>query len=158
MGSNLSIAEILMSNSACSMFCQCFHQLSLASWFSRDLLSQYSSGHIDGPCQSGPFLFFRKRWAIPGLFFFIFVFSISMYNWQIQFFGFQDSNCGSLVSEATALPTEPPPLPKWPLPRQCQQTSCRLKKVSQGEPTGPFSPIVSNPSFELTFSEKLFQT
>ena len=32
------------------------------------------------------------------------------------------------------------------------------KKVFQGEPEGPFSPIVSNPSFELTFSEKLFQT
>ena len=56
------------------------------------------------------------KWAIPALFFFIFVFSI--HSWQftnVQYVNFfcqwLDSNQGPLVSEATALPTEPQPLP-----------------------------------------------
>ena len=53
------------------------------------------------------------RLAIPGLFFFIFIFSIQMYNWQIKFCRCWDLNCRSLVLEATALPTEPPPLPNF---------------------------------------------
>ena len=48
------------------------------------------------------------KWAYPGLFFFIFVFSI-LCNWQINFCQSQDSNCISLVSKATALPQ---PLPQ----------------------------------------------
>ena len=36
-----------------------------------------------------------------------------MYNWEIKFLRCWGSNLGSLVSEATALPTEPPPLPVW---------------------------------------------
>ena len=49
------------------------------------------------------------KWAFPGLFFFIFVFSIQLIvNKKCRWL---DSNCGSLVSEATALPTEPQPLP-----------------------------------------------
>ena len=35
-----------------------------------------------------------------------------MYNWQIKICRRLDSNCGSQVSEATALPTEPQPLPR----------------------------------------------
>ena len=34
------------------------------------------------------------------------------YNWWIKLCRCWDSNCGSLVSKATALPTEPPSLPK----------------------------------------------
>ena len=45
-------------------------------------------------------------WAYPGLFFFIFVFPI-----QLIILKWLDSNHRSLVSEATALPTEPQPLP-----------------------------------------------
>ena len=48
-----------------------------------------------------------KKWAILGLFFFIFVFSIQL-TVNIQWL---DSNRGPLESEATALPTEPPLLP-----------------------------------------------
>ena len=36
-----------------------------------------------------------------------------MYNWEIKFLQCWGSNLGFLVSEATALPTEPPPLPVW---------------------------------------------
>ena len=51
------------------------------------------------------------KWAIPGLFFFIFVFSIN--SWQKQVFNiWLDSNRGQLVSDATALLTEPQPLPQ----------------------------------------------
>ena len=48
--------------------------------------------------------------AIPGLYFFIFVFSIQLTinKWSMQL----DSNHGPLISEATALPTEPQPLPQ----------------------------------------------
>ena len=61
--------------------------------------------------------FFFKKWAIPGLFFFYFrlfntqltVYKCSM---LINFCRWLDSNRASLVSEATALPTEPQPLPK----------------------------------------------
>ena len=49
---------------------------------------------------------FLKKWAIHGLFFFIFVFPI-----QLIILKWLDSNHRSLVSEATALPTEPQPLP-----------------------------------------------
>ena len=56
--------------------------------------------------------FFLKKWAIPGLFFFIFIFSIQLIvNAWIKFRRWLDSNHGPLVSEATALPTEPQPLP-----------------------------------------------
>ena len=56
--------------------------------------------------------FFLKKWAIPGLFFFIFVFSIQLIvNKFIKFRQWLDSNRGPLVSEATPLPTEPQPLP-----------------------------------------------
>ena len=53
---------------------------------------------------------------MPGLFFFIFVFSI--HSWQyikkcsINFCWWLDSNRGPLVSEASVLPTEPQPLPR----------------------------------------------
>ena len=50
-----------------------------------------------------------KKWACPGLFLFIFAFSI-LFNWQINFCQCWDSNCGSLVSEVTAQPTVPQPL------------------------------------------------
>ena len=53
------------------------------------------------------------RGAIPGLFFFIFVFSIVQLVDKILLIKFcrcLDSNRGSLVSEVTALPTEPQPL------------------------------------------------
>ena len=50
------------------------------------------------------------KWAIPGLFF-IFVFSTQLLmNNFTKFRRWLDSNCGPLVSEATALPTEPQPL------------------------------------------------
>ena len=56
-------------------------------------------------------LFFKR--AMPGLFFFIFVFSIQLTvnNVQYNCCRRQDLNRGSLVSEATAQPTEPQPLP-----------------------------------------------
>ena len=53
------------------------------------------------------------KWAIPGLFF-IFVFSTQLLmNNFTKFRRWLDSNCGPLVSEATALPTEPQPLPSY---------------------------------------------
>ena len=56
-------------------------------------------------------LFFKR--AIPGLFFFIFAFLIQLTvnNVQYNCCRRQDLNRGSLVSEATAQPTEPQPLP-----------------------------------------------
>ena len=55
---------------------------------------------------------FFKKWANPSLFFFIFVFSIQLtVNIQYTFCPWLDSNSGPLESEATALPTEPQPLP-----------------------------------------------
>ena len=54
---------------------------------------------------------FYKRGAIPGLFSFIFVYSVFwLHKWQIKFCRWRDLNRGSLVSDVTALPTEPPPL------------------------------------------------
>ena len=63
------------------------------------------------------YCFFKKNWAIPGLFFVIFVFqytvdSKQMFNINVNFCRWLDSICGPLVSEATALPTEPQPLPE----------------------------------------------
>ena len=57
---------------------------------------------------------FFKKWAISGLFFFIFVFSIQLIvNTWIKVCWWLDSNRGTLVSEETALPTEPQPLPQF---------------------------------------------
>ena len=51
------------------------------------------------------------KWAIPGLFIFIFVFSIKLTKSKQMFFlnfrQWLDLNLGPLVSVATALPTEP---------------------------------------------------
>ena len=59
------------------------------------------------------------KWAIPGLFS---LFSSFQYSWQlmfdISFCRWLDSNCRPLELEATALPTEPQPLPKHFLPLQ----------------------------------------
>ena len=57
--------------------------------------------------------FFKKKWAIPGLFLFIFVFSIQLIinKCSIKFCQWLESNRGPLVSKASALPTEPQPLP-----------------------------------------------
>ena len=58
-------------------------------------------------------LFFKKKWAIPGLFLYIFVFSIQLVIYKltnecsIKFCRWLESNRGPL----TALPTEPQPLP-----------------------------------------------
>ena len=51
---------------------------------------------------------------IPASFFFIFVFSVQLIvkSW-LKFCRWLDSNSGPLVLEATALPTEPQPLPKY---------------------------------------------
>ena len=52
------------------------------------------------------------KWASPGLFFFIFVFSIKLtVNVQYKFCRWLDSNRRPLVLKVTALPTEPQPLP-----------------------------------------------
>ena len=62
------------------------------------------------------------KWAFLGLFFFIFASSIhltivsQMLYWIIR--RWLDSNRGPLVLEATALPTEPQPLPTYNLPIQ----------------------------------------
>ena len=68
---------------------------------------------------------FKNRWIwsqcsfsngpIFGLIFFIFVFSkhLTVYNVQYKFCWWLDSNRGPLLSEATALPTEPKELPIW---------------------------------------------
>ena len=58
-------------------------------------------------------LFFKKKWAIPGLFLLIFVFSIQLIKnkCSIKFCRWLESNRGPLVSKATALPTEPQPRP-----------------------------------------------
>ena len=55
---------------------------------------------------------FFKKWAIPCLFFFIFVFYIQLRvnNVQYKFCRWLDLNHGPLVLEATALPIEPQPL------------------------------------------------
>ena len=57
---------------------------------------------------------YLKKCAIPGLFFFIFVFSTqwTVNKCLVKVCQCLDLNCGSLVSEATALPTEPQPLPQ----------------------------------------------
>ena len=55
--------------------------------------------------------FHLYKWAIPGLFLFIFVFSIQLTVDVQNFCLWLDSNRQPLESEATALPTEPPPLP-----------------------------------------------
>ena len=62
------------------------------------------------------FFFFLKKWAIPGLFFLYFrLFNTQLRVYKcsilINFCRWLDSNRGPLVSEATALPTEPQPLP-----------------------------------------------
>ena len=56
---------------------------------------------------------YSKNGLFPASFFFIFVFSIQLtvINVQYKFCGWLDSNRIPLVSEATALPTEPQPLP-----------------------------------------------
>ena len=52
-------------------------------------------------------------WAIPGIFFLIFIFSKQLtVNVQYIFCRWLDPNCGPLILEVTALPTEPQPLPK----------------------------------------------
>ena len=61
-------------------------------------------------------IYLFKKWAILGLFFFIFVFSIQLTvnKWMsvIKVCRWQVSNRGHLALEATALPTEPQPLSK----------------------------------------------
>ena len=58
-------------------------------------------------------LFFFKKWAIPGLFFIYFHLFNTVDNKQMlnKFCRWLESNRGPLVSKATALPTEPQPLP-----------------------------------------------
>ena len=62
-------------------------------------------------------IYFLKKWAIPGLFLFIFVFSIQLIinkltkNVHYKFCQWLELNSGLLVSKETALPTEPQPLP-----------------------------------------------
>ena len=56
-----------------------------------------------------PIWLFQNR-AISGLFFFTFVLSIQL-KAENKISKWMDPNCGSLVSQATALPTEPQPLP-----------------------------------------------
>ena len=50
---------------------------------------------------------FFFKWAIPGLFFFIFIFSIQL---KVIFCRWLDSNRGPLELDANTLPTEPQPL------------------------------------------------
>ena len=59
------------------------------------------------------FFFLKKKWTIPGLFLFIFVFSIQLIinKCSIKFCRWLESNRGPLVTKSTALPTEPQPLP-----------------------------------------------
>ena len=58
--------------------------------------------------------FLKKIRPFPASFYFIFVFSIQLIinKCSIKFCWWLESNRGSLVSKATALPTEPQPLPK----------------------------------------------
>ena len=79
-----------------------------------DRYEEKEAGNV--PSFENVLLGFFKKWAIPGLFFYIFVFSI--HSWQktnVQYINkfcqWLDSNRGPLVSEATALPTEPQTLP-----------------------------------------------
>ena len=57
----------------------------------------------------GVVFFVFLKWAIPGLFFVYFCLFITVDSKQMfnKFCRWLDSNCGHLVSEATALPTEP---------------------------------------------------
>ena len=59
--------------------------------------------------------FFKKNWPFPASFFFISSFQYTVDSKQMfninKFCQWLDSNRGPLVSEATALPTEPQPLP-----------------------------------------------
>ena len=60
------------------------------------------------------FFFFLKSGPFPASFLFIFVFSIQLIinKCSIKFCRWLESNRGPLVSKASALPTEPQPLPK----------------------------------------------
>ena len=60
------------------------------------------------------FFFFFKKWAIPGLFFIYFRLFNTVDNKQMlnKICRWLESNRGPLVSKASALPTEPQPLPK----------------------------------------------
>ena len=61
-----------------------------------------------GSNPSGANRFFFKKWAIPGLFFCIFVFSMQLtVNVQYKILPMTGFDHGPLESEATALPTEP---------------------------------------------------
>ena len=77
-------------------------------------------------------------WAIPGLFFFIFVFSIqSIVNKICRSL---DSNRGSLVLEVTALPTEPQPVLVYIVNHlrrklSCRQLTCPKRKCPQRNQT-----------------------
>ena len=55
-----------------------------------------------------------QKWAIPGLFLFIFrlFIQLTVNIAQCKFFRWVDTNSGPLFLESTALPTEPQPLPK----------------------------------------------
>ena len=81
----------------------------------RTLCKHFKQLLFDYPSQSfnlSRFCFIFKKWAIPDLFFFIFVFSVHLtVNVNINFCWWLHSNRGPLELEATALPTEPQPLP-----------------------------------------------
>ena len=55
------------------------------------------------------------KWVIPGLYFFIFVFStqLTVNKCLMKVCRWLDSNRGSLVLQVTTLPTEPQQLPQW---------------------------------------------
>ena len=58
-------------------------------------------------------VFLNKIWPFPAAFLFIFVFSIQLTVHRLKFCPCLDLNGGPLVSEVTALPTAPQPLPNW---------------------------------------------
>ena len=74
-------------------------------------------------------MFFLKKWAIPSFFFFNFVFSIHSWQKTINFCRWLDSNCRPLVSEGTALPTEPQPVPLPKIERCYQKLFCCIRKI-----------------------------
>ena len=100
----MQTSSLKFQNVKCSKFCK-------FPWILNIKIIQQCSHHT--LVKRPKYNIFFKKWAIPGLFLFIFVFTIQLIinKCSIKFCQWLESNRGPLVSKATALPTEPQPLP-----------------------------------------------
>ena len=107
----IDIWRFFSGHTGCKQF-----SISLQIWFIRIMLMKFlalEATQCTAFATTHNTLVFRK-WTIPGLFFFIFVFSIQLTVNNIQYNKFRrclDSNGGPLDLEANAPPTESQPLP-----------------------------------------------